>query len=180
MRSPAYLALSAACLLAGPRSLAATEIPRHVAASGGGRAASAGHVVAGTAGQAVAGSAVSAHLVLSSGFWPGGSPSGVGIDEEPGTMPVAFLLHPNRPNPFGLRTVIRFDVPAGGGRVALRVYDFRGRLVRTLLDGMQTPGVKRAIWDGKDDRGGEAASGIYIVLLDAPGLRQARKATRVR
>lgn len=80
MRAPAYFALSAACLLVAPRSLAATEIPRHVVASGGGRAASAGHVVAGTAGQAVAGSAVSAHLALFSGFDPGSSDLGTFLE----------------------------------------------------------------------------------------------------
>lgn len=180
MRSPASWLLLAAGVLVAPPSLAATAIPRHVVASGGGRVQAAGHAVTGTVGQPVAAAGSAVHHTLTSGFWPGAPGGQVGVGDETVPAPPAFRLHPNRPNPFGPRTAIRFDVPAGGGRVTLRVYDFRGRLVRTLIDGMQTPGVHLATWDGRDDRGAEAASGTYILLMESPEGRHARKATRIR
>ncbi len=57
--------------------------------------------------------------------------TGVG---EP-VIPQAFALYQNVPNPFNPETTIRYDVPAGGGKVTLRVFDVSGRLVRTLVDG---------------------------------------------
>ncbi|HEY2924997.1 MAG TPA: FlgD immunoglobulin-like domain containing protein [Candidatus Eisenbacteria bacterium] len=66
-----------------------------------------------------------------------------------------------RPNPSAGQTEIGFVLPADA-RVTLRVYDVAGRLVRTLIDGPMPAGVHRARWDGTDDRGRAARSGIYF------------------
>ena len=47
------------------------------------------------------------------------------------------------------------------GRLSVRVYDVRGRLVRTVCDENVEQGVTLS-WDGRDDRGAQAASGIYF------------------
>jgi flagellar hook assembly protein FlgD len=81
----------------------------------------------------------------------------------------------NTPNPFNPTTAIRFVVPEGGARVALRVYDVEGRLVRTLVDGHRPAGSQAAVWDGASDSGVASASGVYFYRLEAPGFTQTRK-----
>lgn len=60
------------------------------------------------------------------------------------------------------------DRPA---RVLLRIFDVTGRLVRTLVDQEAASGGFRAVWDGRDDGGTRAVSGLYFarfVVNDAP------------
>jgi hypothetical protein len=90
-------------------------------------------------------------------------------------FPKWFALHPNAPNPFNPMTTIRYDVPAGGGEVMLRIYDVRGRLVRTLVDGMQSPGEKRTVWYGRDNQGNSVATGMYFYRMTAPGFEMTKK-----
>jgi len=49
--------------------------------------------------------------------------------------------------------------------VTLKVYNILGQEVRTLVDGKQFPGYYSVIWDGKDSRGKEVSSGIYLYQL---------------
>jgi hypothetical protein len=51
--------------------------------------------------------------------------------------------------------------------VTLQVFDLLGRDLRTLSDGMYAPGRYAVIWDGRDARGSMAASGVYVVRLQA-------------
>jgi hypothetical protein len=95
--------------------------------------------------------------------------------EQTGAHDDGYRLHQNVPNPFNPSTVIRFDVPAVGGYVALRVFDVRGRLVRTLVDGYETGGIKSIRWDGRNDDGHRAATGLYLYRLEAPGYVSTRK-----
>jgi hypothetical protein len=90
-------------------------------------------------------------------------------------LPNVFALYQNVPNPFNPTTSIRFDVPAGGGIVSLRVYDVSGRLVRTLVGGPQTAGQKTVTWDGRNAAGNTVAAGAYLYRLTAPGFEQTRK-----
>ncbi len=73
-------------------------------------------------------------------------------------------LFQNVPNPFSRETVIRYEL-ASPAPVSLRIYDRAGQLVRTLVDGFEHAGFKSAVWDGKDDNGDPAASGIYFSRL---------------
>jgi len=49
----------------------------------------------------------------------------------------------------------------------LRIYNMLGQLVRTLVNGDQTPGYKKVVWDGLNDHGVKVASGIYIYRIKA-------------
>ncbi|MDH3197364.1 MAG: right-handed parallel beta-helix repeat-containing protein [Candidatus Krumholzibacteria bacterium] len=97
-----------------------------------------------------------------------------------GAVPAAFALDQNVPNPFNPTTRIRYSLAAGGDRVTLRVFDVNGRLVRTLVDGVATAGPNDVIWDGRDDAGSPAASGVYFYRLEAPGFAQTRKMALIR
>jgi photosystem II stability/assembly factor-like uncharacterized protein len=89
--------------------------------------------------------------------------------------PLAAHLYQNRPNPFNPSTVIRYDVPTGGGLVTLRVYDVGGRIVRSLVDGPQTEGEKRATWNGRNDTGNRVATGVYFYRMTGPGFEMTKK-----
>ena len=66
-------------------------------------------------------------------------------------MPSLALRAP-RPNPFGPRTTIGFDLPRAEC-VDLRIHDIGGRLVRTLAAGERMgAGPHEQPWDGRDDR----------------------------
>jgi len=86
---------------------------------------------------------------------------------ETGSLPAAFALHPNYPNPFNPSTRLSYDLAAAGS-VTLTVYDLLGREVRRLVNGRQSAGRHTVEWDG----GGVAAktsSGVYVVRLHVTG-----------
>jgi hypothetical protein len=90
-------------------------------------------------------------------------------------MPRSFALYQNTPNPFNPATVIPYDVPEGGGNVTLMIYDVSGKLIRTLVNGAQSPGERKATWNGLDENGQRVASGVYFYRLNAPGYKMTRK-----
>jgi len=65
----------------------------------------------------------------------------------------------NHPNPFHLRTVISYQLPATGN-VELSVYDLAGRKVSTLLNETQFKGKHEIGWDASG-----VQSGIYFCEL---------------
>jgi hypothetical protein len=101
-----------------------------------------------------------------------GTPTAIG--DQP-RVPQHYALYQNVPNPFNPTTVIRYGVPSGGAAVTLTIYDVRGGLVRTLVNGVQTSGEKQVRWDGKDEQGQSVATGVYFYRLSAPGFVETRK-----
>lgn len=94
-------------------------------------------------------------------------------------------LEPNAPNPFNPRTRIRYTVPSPGARVRLSIVAPDGRLVRTLADGHEPAGPRERAWEGEDDNGRPAASGVYILRyeVERPGAARetlTRKMTLLR
>jgi hypothetical protein len=83
-----------------------------------------------------------------------------------GPVPVVTRLFPSAPNPFLSGTVMTFDL-AQQERVRLEVYGVDGRRVRMLADDHFQPGTYRLPWDGRDDRGRDVASGIYLIRFQA-------------
>ena len=66
------------------------------------------------------------------------------------------------------------------GEVRLEIFDAAGRRVRTLVEGWAQAGVHRATWDGRDDDGREAASGIYLYRLRSGAYEQSHKMVLMR
>ncbi len=93
--------------------------------------------------------------------------------------PASFALGQNFPNPFARATSIAFSLPAPGD-VDLRVYDVQGRLVRTLVQGARSAGRHEVTWDGADEGGRAAASGVYFYRLHAAGRQADRKLLMLR
>jgi hypothetical protein len=90
-----------------------------------------------------------------------------------------LTLAQNVPNPFNPSTRIAFTLPQDGP-ATLRIYDLRGRRVRTLLDGVQRAGAQDIVWDGRDDGGNAVASGTYVYRLVADGHGTPRKMVLLR
>lgn len=86
------------------------------------------------------------------------------------------------PNPFHAETEARMDfaVPAGGAEITLAVYDVQGKRVRTLVTGFRAAGDHTERWDGTDDHGARARSGIYFLRYEAPGASETVKLTLLR
>jgi serine protease AprX len=80
------------------------------------------------------------------------------------SVPDQFILHTNYPNPFNNGTVIRFDAPRTEA-VELSVYTLLGQHVRTLFAGIAKAGENRFTWNGTNDAGIPAASGVYLLRL---------------
>jgi hypothetical protein len=83
-------------------------------------------------------------------------------------LPAVMVLDQNVPNPFNPKTEIHFTVRRGG-LGSVKVYDARGRLVRTLLSGPIEAGSGVAVWDGRTDSGKLAGSGVYFYRLEVNG-----------
>jgi hypothetical protein len=88
--------------------------------------------------------------------------------------PESLVLGQNRPNPFNPSTEIRYSLPAAG-MGSLRVFDLRGKLVRTLHDGMFQAGEGSLTWNGRDDGGRSVAGGVYLYRLEVGELGFERK-----
>jgi len=94
----------------------------------------------------------------------------------------AFMLSQNQPNPFVAErgaTAIAFTL-GEGVHTTLRVFDATGRLVRFLVDAPLDAGPHTVLWDGRNDKGAEAGSGIYYYRLDAGEFSEARALVKLR
>ncbi|MDZ7262316.1 MAG: M36 family metallopeptidase [candidate division KSB1 bacterium] len=100
------------------------------------------------------------------------------LTEEP-SLPEAFLLAQNFPNPFNPETEIRFGLPEET-HVQIVVIDLLGREVRKLVDSDLKAGYHSVIWNGKDNSGNEVASGIYVYQMVAGSFRDCKKLALVR
>jgi len=90
------------------------------------------------------------------------------MDREKKGIPADCGLSVNYPNPFNSETVIEYRLP-GSAEVDLTVYDLNGRPVRSLVRESKPAGYHTARWDGTDETGRSAASGIYYYRIQMKG-----------
>ena len=95
------------------------------------------------------------------------------------TAPDRFSLQQNYPNPFNANTLIRYAL-SEEGPFSLVIYNVLGQQVRTLATGKGAAGTRAARWDGLNDRGTPAASGLYFYRLQQSGRAQTRRMTLLR
>ncbi|MCX5753128.1 MAG: PKD domain-containing protein [Candidatus Krumholzibacteria bacterium] len=92
---------------------------------------------------------------------------------------LSFRLAQNYPNPFNPNTTISYQIPVKS-MVNLSVFDVSGRLIRTLVNEYNEPGLYAAQWDGKDSRGVSVASGIYFSKLQAGNYKDTKRMVLLR
>jgi hypothetical protein len=110
---------------------------------------------------------------------------GVSAVDGPPAGPAASRdrIASNAPNPFNPRTRIRYELGRGRpGPYRIAVHDASGRLLVTLESGWDAGegGERVAVWDGLDERGRPAGSGVYLVRLTSERGTTSRKLTLLR
>jgi hypothetical protein len=80
------------------------------------------------------------------------------------------------PNPFSPDNdgwedfaIISYDLKLAAPQLRIKIFDSRGRLVRTLTDNLPSGSKGSVIFDGRDDLGRPLRIGIYILYLEASG-----------
>lgn len=91
----------------------------------------------------------------------------------------SLALYQNVPNPFNPTTSISFSLQ-NQGQVSLAIFDVKGRLVTTLINGVRQGGPNQITWDGTNAGGARVASGVYFCRLSAGGQSVGRKMILVR
>jgi hypothetical protein len=100
-------------------------------------------------------------------------------DDDRGELPRVTELGHNYPNPFNAATMLSFSLEETA-EVTLTVYNVIGQKVRTLASGQYQAGHHSVVWDGRDDNGSMAASGVYFYKLDAGDYAATRKMLMVK
>jgi|TARA_Y100000310_G_scaffold253669_1_gene260599 hypothetical protein len=95
------------------------------------------------------------------------------VDEE-SSIPGTFSLDQNYPNPFNARTTITFDVNEAAD-IALAIYNVNGQIVRSLAQGKREVGIYSFIWDGKDELGRVAPTGVYTYVVTSGSQQISKK-----
>jgi len=96
-------------------------------------------------------------------------------DEEGNPLiPVYFSLNQNYPNPFNPSTNISFEIPSRS-HVKLEIFNILGQNVSTLINRKLGPGFYNIVWNGKDSKDLQMASGIYLYRLSANGFSETKK-----
>ncbi|MBD3290998.1 T9SS type A sorting domain-containing protein, partial [candidate division KSB1 bacterium] len=93
----------------------------------------------------------------------------IAVDESDRTsaiLPAAFSLGQNFPNPFNPDTKIKYQLPINS-YVQISVYNVTGKLVKTLVNENQQAGFQSVTWHGKDDKGFDVSSGVYLYQIKA-------------
>jgi photosystem II stability/assembly factor-like uncharacterized protein len=100
------------------------------------------------------------------------------IADAPNTA-ASFFLSQNYPNPFNPSTMISFQLSVDS-EVQVAIYSTTGQEVRSLMNGRMSRGNHSVVWDARDDRGQQVASGIYFYKLVAGGFQSTRRMVLVR
>jgi len=86
----------------------------------------------------------------------------------------AIDLEVARPNPARGQARVRLSLPSTA-RISVGVYGVDGRRVRQLFRGSLGPGERSLSWDGRDDNGRSAPSGVYFVALEGSSFHRSTK-----
>ena len=112
------------------------------------------------------------------------APVFIALEEERGEdeMPLAGALRSNFPNPFNPETRVVYGIPsdlAPGAPVRLEIFNLAGRRVRSL-ETENTPGWHEVIWNGTDDAGQPASSGMYVTRFVCGAMVETQKMTMLK
>jgi hypothetical protein len=97
------------------------------------------------------------------------------VDAGPARLPRRLDLAV-APNPGRGGSIFTIATDRDGSQ-SLRVFDSRGRLVRTLDDSTIAAGVRTVRWDGKDSQGRPLARGVYYVRVEDEGRSLTKRVT---
>lgn len=109
---------------------------------------------------------------------PGFDPSSVETDHST-LVNREYKLVQNYPNPFNPETVIEYHLPKSS-YVEIAIYNLQGQRIITLLNKYQSAGLYHLQWNGKNEKGQPATSGVYVYQFKAGKYISARKMMLLR
>jgi hypothetical protein len=80
--------------------------------------------------------------------------------------PAKFILHQNYPNPANPITTIEYDIPKSA-QIIITIQNLRGALVKRYIPGSLPAGTHSIQWDGRNELGISASSGVYVYRIEA-------------
>ncbi len=80
-----------------------------------------------------------------------------------------YLLMQNYPNPFNPFTTIRYFIPELS-RVSVKVFNTLGQEIKTLIDEVQSNGIKSIGWNATNSHEAYVAGGTYFYRIEATSL----------
>ena len=98
---------------------------------------------------------------------------------EDSQVPMVFALSQNYPNPAFGNTSISYHLPKKS-EVSLKLYDVKGRFVKTLVEDIREPGFYSVTWNTCDKESKRLASGIYFYRLKAGKYIETKKLILLR
>ncbi len=100
-------------------------------------------------------------------------------DKQKKEKPASFELYGNYPNPFNPSTTIRYRLN-NASQISLKIYNILGQEIRTLVSGVRPAGMNEVLWDGKNDKGANVSSGLYLYRLQISNHAITRKMTLLK
>lgn len=94
-------------------------------------------------------------------------------------IPEQFILHQNFPNPFNASTILRYEL-AEETHIKLDIYNLLGQKIKTLIDDVQPVGLHEIPWEGLNEDGVKASSGIYFYRLKTSNFVDIKKMSLLR
>ncbi len=85
-----------------------------------------------------------------------------------------FSVSQNHPNPFNPITIIKYKIPSDG-LVNIAIYDMNGKLVKTLLNQLQTAGYKSIQWNSTNNKDEPVSAGLYLYTIQTGEFMQSKK-----
>ncbi|MEW6411124.1 MAG: FlgD immunoglobulin-like domain containing protein [Candidatus Zixiibacteriota bacterium] len=101
------------------------------------------------------------------------------VAEQTTTLPSSFTLGPAYPNPFNPSCVIEYSLPKSC-HTKIGVYNILGQKVTTLVDELKPAGNHSVEWNGTNQSGQPAASGIYLFSAEFDGSARTVKAVMLK
>ncbi|MDP8201543.1 MAG: FlgD immunoglobulin-like domain containing protein [Candidatus Tenebribacter burtonii] len=100
---------------------------------------------------------------------------GYSVDANGNIIPITTELNGNYPNPFNPTTTISFSVAQTSSLVNVEIFNIKGQKVKQLVNEVLPAGKHIVVWNGKDDNGKQAASGIYFYKMKSRDYQKSRK-----
>ena len=90
-----------------------------------------------------------------------------------------LILYPNYPNPFNLKTQIKFSL-LKSSNISIEIIDIMGSKVKTIFQGLKAEGKHSLYWDAKDREGAILGSGVYFVLIKGENFLKKQKVLLIK
>jgi hypothetical protein len=98
------------------------------------------------------------------------------VKDRQESIPQAFKLHQNRPNPFRGTTTIQLDVSNDmlNTPATIKIYNTLGQEISSLFNGRLSAGNHTFRWNGLNRSGSRVPAGVYFYVLNAGLTREVK------